>query len=79
MYCFSISYDFLIPTWSALVLETVVAGAGSSTVELFLQESSVMFGTVTLSFTLVNISKDFVKTSFIDSTGTELFSNQVKK
>ena len=61
------------------LIDYVVAGAGSSTVELILQESSVMFGTVTPSFTLVNISKDFVKTSFIDSTGAELFSNQVKK
>lgn len=60
-------------------IEYIVAGAGSSTVELVLQESSVLFGTATPSFTLVSISKDFIKTSFIDSTGTELFSNQIKK
>ena len=60
-------------------IEYVVAGAGSSTVELVLQESSVLFGTATPSFTLVSISKDFIKTSFIDSTGTELFSTQLKR
>lgn len=60
-------------------IDYVVAGAGSSTVELVLQESSVLFGTITPSFTLVSMSKDFVKTSFIDSTGKELFSNQLIK
>lgn len=60
-------------------IDYVVAGAGSSTVELLVQESSVLFGTITPSFTLVSMSKDFVKTSFIDSTGRELFSNQLQK
>ena len=60
-------------------IDYVVAGAVSSTVELVLQESSVLFGTITPSFTLVSLSKDYIKTSFIDSTGTELFSNQLKK
>ena len=60
-------------------IDYVVAGAGSSTIELVTQQSSVLFGTITPSFSLVSISKDYVKTSFIDSTGRELFSNQLKK
>lgn len=60
-------------------IEYVVAGAGSSTVELVLQESSVLFGTITPSFTLVSLSNDLIKTSFFDSTGKELFTKQVKK
>ena len=61
------------------VIDYVVAGAGSSTVELVTQQSSVLFGTIAPSFSLVSISKDYLKTSFIDSTGTELFTNQIKK
>lgn len=71
------SSQYLKRTDSAI--DYVVAGAGSSTAELVLQESSVLFGTITPSFTLVSMSTNFVKTSFIDSTGRELFSNQLIK
>lgn len=57
-------------------VDYVVAGAGSSTVELVKQESSVLFGTITPSFTLISLSSNLLKTTFVDSTGQTLFSSQ---
>lgn len=57
-------------------VDYVVAGAGSSTVELVKQESSVLFGTITPSFTKISLSSNLMKITFIDSTGKVLFSNQ---
>ena len=57
-------------------VDYVVAGAGSSTIELVKQENSVLFGTITPSFTLISLSNSLLKTAFIDSTGQTLFSNQ---
>jgi len=57
-------------------VDYVVAGAGSSTAESIQQESSVLFGTITPSFTLISLSNDLLKTSFVDSTGKVLFSGQ---
>ena len=57
-------------------VDYVVAGAGSSTVELVKQESSVLFGTITPSFTLISVSNNLLKTTFVDSTGQVLFNSQ---
>ena len=54
----------------------VVAGAGSSTIELVKQESSVLFGTITPSFTVISVSSNLLKTTFVDSTGQVLFNSQ---
>jgi len=57
-------------------VDYVVAGAGSSTIELVKQESIVLFGTIIPSFTLVSLSSNLLKTTFIDSTGQVLFNAQ---
>lgn len=57
-------------------VDYVVAGAGSSTAELVKQESYVLFGTITPSFTLISLSSNLLKTTFVDSTGQNLFSAQ---
>jgi len=68
------SSQYLRPSGSSV--DYVVAGAGSSTVELVTQQSAVLFGTTTPSFTLIKLSNNLIKTTFIDSTGQTLFSTQ---
>ncbi|MFC0182777.1 acid phosphatase [Pseudarcicella hirudinis] len=58
------------------LVDYVVAGAGSSTQEFVQPQTSVLFGTIAPSFTLVSISSDSLKTSFIDTTGHVLFKNR---
>lgn len=57
-------------------IDYVVAGAGSSTQEFVQPQSSVLFGTIAPSFTLISISPDSLKTSFIDTSGHVLFRNR---
>ena len=57
-------------------IDYVVAGAGSSTIELVKQESSVLYGTISPSFTLISLSKDNLGTAFIDTSGTTIFSTK---